>query len=59
MMDTLYRQWAVWYIGPQRELLNIEYIGNLEDCVHIVEPRQYGVYAILPYDEEDGTKKDI
>lgn len=52
-MDTIYKQWAVWYVGHKKELLNIEYISTLQDCVRFVEPRQYGVYTILPYDEAD------
>lgn len=50
-MDTIYKEWAVWFVSTQNELLNIEYISTLEDCVRFVEPRQYGVYAILPYEK--------
>jgi hypothetical protein len=52
-MDTIYRGWAVWYVSSQNELLYVEYVGTLENCVRFVEPRQCGVYAILPYEKTD------
>ena len=51
-MDTLYKLWCVWYISSTNQLLNIEFIGKLSECVNFVEPRQYGCYAILPYESE-------
>jgi len=49
-MDTIAKQWCVWLIGSSRQLLNIEFIGSIDDCVRFVDPRCYGYYAILPYE---------
>lgn len=49
-MDTLAKQWCVWLISSSHQLLNIELIGSIEDCVRFVEPRLYGYYAIMPYE---------
>lgn len=37
-------------MGRGHNLLNIEFIGSLDDCVHFVEPRCYGYYTIMPYE---------
>ncbi len=49
-MDTLAKQWCVWLIGSSHQLLNIEFIGSLDDCVRFVDPRCYGHYVIMPYE---------
>lgn len=49
-METISEKWCVWLIGSSRQLLNIEYVGSLDDCVRFVDPRCYGYYAIMPYD---------
>lgn len=49
-MDTTFETWAVWYLTPAKKLVTIYYTGTLQECVNYVQPRQYGCWAILPYD---------
>lgn len=52
-MDTLYSRWAVWSLTSQGALMRREFIGSIEACIRFVEPRQYGSWAILPYDPKN------
>lgn len=49
-MNTTYNRWAVWYISTNKDLLYIDFIGDIQECINFVQPRKYGSWAILPYD---------
>lgn len=49
-MNTLCKQWCVRLVGGSNHLLQVEFIGKLEECVRFVEPRCHGRYAILPHE---------
>lgn len=52
-MDSIYNRWAVWYISASNDLLYIDFIGDIQECINIVRPRRHGSWAILPYDPKN------